>query len=135
MIRWDAKSVEKIIGAEFALLDHQEKPFEFREANFEVGALKYCLSICPVTEHVWLRADSQKPDQAVPAFEFSFRCDRIRTGSGGYNSEAVYFDFSGGCSTISTKHYRLVLDRLPSGSLYIWPIIGSSDAPLEDSTQ
>jgi hypothetical protein len=28
---------------------------------------------------------------------------------------------------ISDKYLRLVIDRLPSGHFYIWPVIGSED--------
>jgi len=131
MTRWNPKEIEAILGCTFSVLDW-EHPFQPHEAMFKMGGIHYCLFVCPVTELVWLRADAANPDQATPHFEFSFRCDRIRTGGGGYDSEAIFFDFSDGDENVDMRtHCRLVMDRLPNGNLYTWPIIGASDPVLD----
>jgi hypothetical protein len=131
MIDWNQKEIEAIIDCCFSIPD-QEHPFQLHEAFFNMGGIHYCLNICPVTELVWLRADALDPDQATPHFEFSFRCDRIRTGDGGYKSKAIFFEFSNGNKKVDPRdHIRLVIDRLPNGNLYIWPIIGASDPTFD----
>jgi hypothetical protein len=131
MIHWKPSEIEAIIGCCFSIPD-QEHPFQFHEASFDLGGIRYCLNICPVTELVWLRADAANPDQATPHFEFNFRCDRIRTGDGGYNSKAIFFEFSNGDANVDFHaHCRLVMDRLPNGNFYTWPVVGVSDPSLE----
>ena len=131
MIDWNQKEIEAIIGCCFSIPD-QEYPFQLHEAFFAMGGIYYCLNICPVTELVWLRADAVDPDQATPHFEFSFRCDRIRTGDGGYKSKAIFFEFSNGDKQVDFReHIRLVIDHLPNGNLYIWPIVGASDPAFD----
>jgi len=129
MMRWIPAEIERIVGREFNVPE-QSDPFRSHEVLFEAGGLRYCLNVCPVSEQVWLRADAQNPNQATPHFEFSFRCDRVRTGDGDYDSEAIWFEYSKGDEEVDFhRHVRLVIDRLPNGKLYIWPVIGSADEP------
>ena len=131
MTTWIPSEIEAIVGSKFTIPE-QEEPFQYHEVFFAAGGIQYCLNVCPVSEHVWIRADVDKPDQATPHFEFSFRCDRIRTGDGGYDSRAIYFEFSNGEKTVELqRHCRLVIDRLPSGNFYTWPVVGASDQPLD----
>ncbi len=61
-----------------------------------------------------------------------FSWDRIRTGSGDYNSGAIFFEFSNESEEVNPSHLRLVMDRLPSGKLYTWPVVGTPDKPSID---
>jgi len=132
MMRWTPSEIARVVGGKFSPADPDE-PAAYREISFDIGGMRYSLSLCPDKEFVWFRADVENPDQATPHFEFSFRCDRVRVGPGGYDSEAVRFDFSDGEEDVDyVRHTRLVIDRLPNGNLYVWPMIGMADPPFED---
>ncbi|MEM7012355.1 MAG: hypothetical protein AAF585_12820 [Verrucomicrobiota bacterium] len=133
MIEWNPEDVEEILGAKFEIPFGFEEPSPMQEAKFEANGLIYNLTVITGKGcYVWLRADPNESDQALPAFEFHFRCDRIRTVPGDYNSRAIHFDFCGGSKEVEPSHYRLVIDRLPDDRFYIWPIIDNSDpAPKE----
>jgi hypothetical protein len=126
MTHWDRADVERCLDCLFRRLD-TEPGSDWLEARFASGGLLFILVIDAPRELIWLRADPVNPDQATPAFEFNFRSDRIRVAPGGYDSEAVHFDFAGGSSELNPEHIRLVIDRLPSGGLYVWPVVGQAD--------
>jgi hypothetical protein len=127
MIRWQQTALEGFFDCTFSLVDWDFSLVDWIEARFAVGCLHYMLLIDATREWIQLRSDPVDPDQATPAFEFTFRCDRIRVAPGGYSSEAVYFEFTDGAMDLSDKYLRLVIDRLPSGQFYIWPVIGCED--------
>ncbi|GHC67873.1 hypothetical protein GCM10007100_40000 [Roseibacillus persicicus] len=131
MTEWSSTDIEDILESQFVALDCEPK-YEAHELLCEFGGLLYNLTIYPQIELVHLRADSKNTQKATPQFEFSLRCDRIRTGDGGYESRAIYFDFLDGVDAEGvSRSTRLVIDRLRSGDLYIWPVIGPSDPALE----
>ena len=127
MIRWQQTALEGFFDCTFSHVDWDFSLVDWIEARFTVGCLHYMLLIDATREWIQLRSDPVDPDQATPAFELSFRCDRIRVAPGGYSSGAVYFELTGGAMDLSDKYLRLVIDRLPSGQFYIWPVIGCED--------
>jgi len=134
MIRWTLAEIEQLLGGKFDPVSLEDL-HDFHQLDVEVAGIFYNLNISPATEMVWLRADARNPNQATPHFEFYFRCDRIRTGEGGYGSRAIFFEFSDGEENIDFQnHCRLVMDLLPNGNLYVWPVLGSADQPLEPGT-
>lgn len=136
MIRWEPSEVEQILETRFRVPDPAELPWDqpdFFEAKFEFGGLLYSLNIFPERELIWLRADLKNAERATPQFEFTFRCDRIRCGPGGYDSQSVKFEFSDGDEKVDfQKHCRLVIERMREGELYIWPAIGAADPAFEE---
>ena len=131
MIRWTPTDVEELLGARFDP-ESTEEELGFHKLNVEVGDLFYNLNISPGTETIWLRVDTKNTNQATPHFEFCFRCDRIRTGDGAYGSRAVFFEFSDGDDRLDLPNQtRLVMDYLPNGNLYTWPMVGAADPPFE----
>ena len=107
---------------------------DWLEARFSSRGLQFLLVIDAPREWVWLRSDPSNPAQATPAFEFTFRSDRIRVTHGGYDSEAVRFEFSDGVIEAASEHARLVIERLSSGDLYVWPVLGIAD-PVHPSLE
>lgn len=126
MTHWQQADLERCLGCRFNRLD-TEATSEWLEARFSSGGLQFILIIDGAREWVWLRSDPGKPDQATPAFEFTFRSDRIRVTPGGYESEAIHFDFTNGSPDFDSGHTRLVIEKLPDGSLYVWPVLGQAD--------
>jgi hypothetical protein len=112
--------------ADFSLYRYVDD-FDWLEARFTSRGLQFILVIDAPREWIWLRSDPLNPDQANPAFEFTFRSDRIRVLPRGCDSEAVHFEFANGAIDPSHEHIRLVIERLGSGDLYVWPILGEAD--------
>lgn len=127
MTQWDQENVERYLGCAFSRLDC-EPGIDWLEARFSSRGLHYILVIDAPREWIWLRSDPFNPDQATPAFEFTFRSDRIRVPSDSFDSKAVYFEFTNGDIEPSPEHIRLVIQRLDSGDYYVWPVIGNADA-------
>ncbi len=126
MTQWAREDFERCLSCNFSRVDC-EPGFEWLEARFSSGGLQFILVIDAMREWIWLRSDPFKPDQATPAFEFTFRSDRIRVLPRGCDSEAVHFEFSDGAIDPSPEHIRLVIERLGSGDLYVWPVLGGAD--------
>lgn len=133
MTQWVQEDFERCLGCTFSRVDC-ESGFEWLEARFSSRGLKYIIVIDAPREWIWLRSDPIEPDQATPAFEFTFRSDRIRITPGGYDSEAIYFEFTDGAIDTAPEHIRLVIDRLSSGDFYVWPVLGSAD-PVHPSLE
>ena len=126
MTDWHQVDLERCLDCCFCRLD-TEAASEWLEARFSSRGLQFVLIIDAAREWIWLRSDPVMPDQATPAFEFTFRSDRIRVTPGDYESEAVHFDFTGGSPNLDPEHIRLVIEKLPDGSLYVWPVLGQAD--------
>lgn len=126
MTHWQQADLERCLDCHFRRVD-TEPESEWLEARFSSRGLQFVLIIDAPREWVWLRADPVEPDQATPAFEFTFRSDRIRIAPGDYGSEAIHFDFTGGSLDLDPRHIRLVIEKLPDDSLYVWPVVGNAD--------
>jgi hypothetical protein len=128
MTEWNQADLERLLDCSFERVDC-EPGIEWLQAGFSSRGLRFTLVIDAPREWIWLRSDPINPDQATPAFEFYFRSDRIRVTAGDYDSEAARFEFAGGDPHPTPRHTRLVIERLPCGALYVWPVIGSPDPP------
>ncbi len=126
MTQWVQEDFERCLSCTFSRVDC-EPGFDWLEARFSSRGLQFILVIDAPREWIWLRSDPFNPDQATPAFEFTFRSDRIRVTPGGYDSEAVHFEFADGAIDPAPEHIRLVIERLGSGDFYVWPVLGSAD--------
>ncbi len=127
MIQWEQADLERCLKCTFSRLDC-ESGVEWLEARFSSRGLHFVLVIDAAREWIWLRSDPVNPDQATPAFECTFRSDRIRVAPGDYASESVRFEFADGSSELAPEHLRLVIERLTSGDLYVWPDLGRADS-------
>ena len=126
MTQWHQADLERCLDCSFRRLDAVAAS-EWLEARFSSSGLQFVLMVDAEREWIWLRADPVNADRATPAFEFTFRSDRIRVIPGGYESEAVHFDFTNGSQDLDPEHTRLVIEKLPDGSLYVWPVVGQAD--------
>ena len=126
MTHWHQADLERCLDCRFCRLD-TEATSEWLEARFSSSGLQFVLVIDAAREWIWLRSDPVNADRATPAFEFTLRSDRIRVIPGGYESEAVHFDFTNGSQDLNPEHIRLVIEKLPDGRLYVWPVVGQAD--------
>jgi hypothetical protein len=126
MTQWQQSDVERCLDCTFSRI-YSDSNADWLVARFSSRGLLYILIIDEIHEWISLRSDSTNPDQATPAFEFNFRCNLIRVIDGAYQSESVHFDFANGCNVSDSESIRLVIEHLPSGGLYVWPVIGHAD--------
>lgn len=129
MTHWHQADLERCLDCRFCRLDTKVGS-EWLEARFSSRGLQFVLIIDAAREWIWLRSDPVKPDQATPAFEFTFRSDRIRVIPGNYESQAVHFDFTNESMDLDQELIRLVIEKLPDGSLYVWPVLGQATKPF-----
>lgn len=128
MIRWQQTDLENFFNCTFSPVDWV-LDWNLIEARFSRGCLHYLLQIEASREWVQLRSDPVDPDRSDPAFEITFRCDRVRVMTGGNTGGVAYFDFSDGAIEIAEKYMRLAIQETNSDRLYIWPILGCIDEP------
>jgi len=128
MILWQQKDLERFLSCTFSSVDWVIT-WNLIEARFSSGSLHYLLQIEESREWVQLRSDPVDADQPAPAFEITFRCDRIRVLTKGDICGIAYFEFSDGAREIEEKHLRLAMEKPNSDRLYVWPILGSMDKP------
>lgn len=51
---------------------------------------------------------------------------------GGYqDSRTAYFEYTKSREATDPSDYRLVLERLSPDRIYIWPVVGATDWPVE----
>ena len=105
------------------------KGVKWREVRFESEGLIYKLVVMLDSGLVWFCCDIEKRTTACPPFEFSLRCDFIEVGKGDYNGDAIRFYYIGeDGKEPSAETLRLVIEKLPEGCYYVWPVIGRSDS-------
>ena len=126
MIRWQQTDLEKFLNSTFSSVGSTVH-WNLIEARFSRGLLHYLLQIEASREWVQLRTDPVEPDQSAPAFEITFRCDRIRVLTGENTGGVAYFEFSDDASESAEKHLRLAIQKTNSDHFYIWPILGCMD--------
>ena len=134
MMNWQPSEIEKITGGSFAIPCGAVTP-HMHELKFTAGKISYNLTVFPDRENIWLRADieSTRADQATPQFEFCFHCDRIRAEEREDKTKSISFEFTDGNEEMDFRESaRLVMEFLPNGQVYTWPVIGAAD-PYDDT--